>query len=39
MKKVNVGLVQMSCIKDKNSNIEKAKEKIKEAAQKGANIV
>lgn len=39
MKNVNVGLVQMSCIKDKSSNIEKAKEKIREAAQKGAQIV
>lgn len=39
MKNVNVGLVQMSCVKDKSSNIEKAKEKIREAAQKGAQIV
>lgn len=39
MKNVNVGLVQMSCVKDKSSNIEKAKEKIREAAKKGAQIV
>lgn len=39
MKNVHVGLVQMSCVKDKNSNIEKAKEKIREAAKKGAQII
>jgi N-carbamoylputrescine amidase len=38
-KKVNVGLVQMSCTKNKNENIEKALQKTREAAQKGANIV
>lgn len=39
MKKVNVGLVQMSCTADVEQNIQKASSKIKEAAQKGANIV
>ncbi|MFN3852074.1 MAG: carbon-nitrogen hydrolase [Spirosomataceae bacterium] len=39
MKKVNVGLVQMSCTADVEQNIQKAISKIKEAAQRGANIV
>ena len=39
MAKVNVGLVQMSCVKDKNANLEKGINKIKEAAAKGAQIV
>lgn len=39
MAKVKVGLVQMSCVADKATNIEKAKEKIIEAAEKGAQIV
>lgn len=37
--KVNVGLVQMSCVADVETNILKAIEKVKEAAAKGANIV
>ncbi len=37
--KVNVGLVQMSCVADVETNILKAMEKVKEAAAKGANIV
>lgn len=37
--KINVGLVQMSCVKDKESNIRKAEEQIRKAAAKGANIV
>jgi N-carbamoylputrescine amidase len=37
--KVNVGLVQMSCVSDVETNIQKAIEKTREAAQKGANIV
>ncbi len=37
--KVNVGLVQMSCVEDVETNILKAIEKVKEAAAKGANIV
>ena len=37
--KVNVGLVQMSCVSDVEINIQKAIEKTREAAQKGANIV
>jgi len=39
MKKVNVGLVQMSCVKDKATNIDKAIQKIREVAAKGAQIV
>jgi len=39
MAKVKVGLVQMSCTADKQSNLDKAVEKIKEAAEKGAQIV
>jgi N-carbamoylputrescine amidase len=37
--KVNVGLVQMSCVADVEANILKAIEKTREAAAKGANIV
>ncbi len=37
--KVNVGLIQMTCQKDKQSNIEKTIEKIRECAAKGANII
>ncbi|HTB26855.1 MAG TPA: carbon-nitrogen hydrolase [Puia sp.] len=39
MTKVNVGIVQMSCVKDKTANFQKAVEKIKEAVSKGAQIV
>ncbi|HSN07888.1 MAG TPA: carbon-nitrogen hydrolase [Hanamia sp.] len=39
MAKVKVGLVQMSCMADKQHNLDKALEKIKEAAEKGAQIV
>lgn len=39
MAKVKVGLVQMSCTSDKNANLEKAIQKVKEAAGKGAQIV
>jgi N-carbamoylputrescine amidase len=39
MAKVKVGIVQMSCTADKSANLEKAKEKVKEAATKGAQIV
>lgn len=39
MSKVKIGTVQMSCVKDKQSNLNKAIEKIKEAAAKGAQIV
>ncbi len=39
MTKVKVGIVQMSCIKDKTANFQKAIEKISEAAGKGAQIV
>jgi N-carbamoylputrescine amidase len=39
MPKVKVGIIQMSCSRDKSENIAKAIEKIKEAAAKGAQIV
>src|SRR3978361_1465317 len=39
MSKVNVGLVQMSCVADKEANLNKAIGKIREAAAKGAQIV
>ncbi|MCO6175846.1 carbon-nitrogen hydrolase [Flavobacterium sp. NRK F10] len=39
MTNVNVGLVQMSCVKDVATNIEKAKREIRNAAAKGAQIV
>jgi N-carbamoylputrescine amidase len=37
--KVKVGLVQVSCVKDKEENIKKTIENIRIAAKKGANIV
>ncbi len=39
MIKVKVGIVQMSCVEDKNINFQKAIEKIKEAVRRGAQIV
>lgn len=39
MHKVNIGLVQMSCGDNKDDNLQKAIVKIKEAAEKGAQIV
>lgn len=39
MTKVNIGLVQMSCTSDKQQNLQKAVGKVREAAQKGAQIV
>jgi len=39
MTNVKVGLVQMSCVKDVATNIEKAKKEIRNAAAKGAQIV
>jgi len=39
MAKVNVGLVQMTCSANKEENLQKAIEKVKEAAAKGARIV
>lgn len=38
-KLVNVGLVQTSCTADKQANLDKAIEKIREAAAKGAQII
>jgi len=39
MKKVKVGVVQMTCTANKQENLNKAIVKVKEAAQKGAQIV
>jgi N-carbamoylputrescine amidase len=39
MSKVKIGLVQMSCVADVQTNLNKAIEQIKVAASKGANIV
>ena len=39
MAKVKVGIVQMSCSAEKQANLQKAIEKVKEAAAKGAQIV
>ncbi len=39
MGKVQVGLVQMSCVADKKVNLEKAIAKVREAAAKGAQII
>ncbi len=39
MSKINIGLVQMSCTNDQAQNFNKAIEKVKEAAAKGAQIV
>src|SRR6195952_1777224 len=39
MSKVQIGLVQMSCTRDKEANLQKAITKVREAAAKGAQIV
>ncbi len=39
MKNVKVGLVQMSCTKDKQKNLDKAILRIRDAAAKGAHVV
>jgi len=39
MDKVSIGLIQMSCTKDKAVNIQTAISKVKEAAAKGAQII
>ena len=39
MSKVKIGLVQMSCTADKAANLQKAMDKIREAAAGGAQIV
>ncbi|HEX5025467.1 MAG TPA: carbon-nitrogen hydrolase [Agriterribacter sp.] len=39
MGNINVGLVQMSCTASKDENLQKAIEKIREAAKKGAQVV
>jgi len=39
MGKVKIGLVQMSCTNDKQQNLQKAIDKVKEAAAKGAQII
>ena len=38
-KKVKVGIIQMTCTKDKQTNINKATAKIKQAAAEGAQII
>ncbi len=38
-RKVNIGLIQLSCVKDKQTNINKVIENIRKAAQKGAQII
>ena len=39
IKKVNIGLVQTTCTANKEDNLQKAISKIREAAQKGAQII
>jgi predicted amidohydrolase len=39
MSKIKIGLVQMSCTAGKAANLQKAIDKVKEAARKGAQIV
>ncbi len=39
MSNVNIGLVQMSCVTDVETNLEKAITAIRDAAQKGAQII
>ena len=39
MGKVKIGLVQMSCVADKQQNLEKAIREVRNAAAKGAQIV
>lgn len=39
MSKVKIGTVQMSCVADKSTNLKKAIEQIKLAAEKGAQII
>ena len=39
MATIKTALVQMSCVSDKQQNINKAIEKIKEAAAAGAQII
>ena len=39
MSKVKIGTVQMSCVADKQTNLNNAIEKVREAAAKGAQIV
>ncbi|GGB81522.1 apolipoprotein acyltransferase [Flavobacterium suaedae] len=39
MAKVKVGLVQMSCVQDKQQNLEKAIKEVRNAAEKGAQVI
>ena len=39
MSKVKIGIVQMSCSADKQANLQKAIEKVREAADRGAQII
>ena len=39
MSKVNIGIVQMSCGADKSANLDKAVQKVRDAAAQGAQII
>ena len=39
MGKLRIGIVQMSCVKDKSANLKKGLDKIREAAAKGAQSI
>ena len=39
MKKVNIGTIQLSCVKEVEINFTKTKEAIRQAAKKGAQII
>src|SRR5579871_6262117 len=39
MSTVKIGLVQTTCVKDKETNLDQTIEKVREAAKKGAQIV
>ena len=38
-RKYRVGLVQMSCSPDPDANLDKAADRVREAAHEGANVV
>ena len=39
MSQVNLALVQMSCKQDKPANLEKTRERVAKAAERGANVI
>lgn len=39
MKKINIGLIQMSCTADVSANMQKSIERVRESANKGAQII